>query len=147
MRHLRRPLLILLASVLAIPVCQASTFLYTVWQVESAKSRGIYSTPEDGMRASMSGYSGVERVEIEYAGTNSFDGSNPHVWFVVARTYGHDRSDGEVFGEDESIGGGSFFLRVENGWVHVPEGTFPEFVGFGMHLYGVYGCVEEGSCD
>jgi hypothetical protein len=27
---------------------------------------------------------------------------------------------------------GSFYLRVRDGWVHVPEGAFPEFIGFVM---------------
>ena len=37
----------------------------------------------------------VEKVEIEYAGTNSFDGSNPRVWFVIAKVWAARRADGK----------------------------------------------------
>jgi hypothetical protein len=30
---------------------------------------------------------------------------------------------------------GSYYLRVKDGWVHVPEGALPEFIGWVMTLY------------
>jgi hypothetical protein len=34
---------------------------------------------------------------------------------------------------------GSFYLRVREGWVHVGEGAFPEFIGWVMSLYDMEG--------
>ena len=119
------------------------TWIYTAVHVELAKGRGIYPTPEDGMRAKMAnGGTNVERVEIVRTGTNSFDGSNPHVWFVGAKAWAATRPDGEPVGERGYYSGGSFFLRVKDGWAHVPEGAFPEFIGLGMRLFRIYGCSQ-----
>jgi len=68
----------------------------------------------------------VERIEIEYAGPNERDGRDPHVWFVSARVW--------LKGQERYQVPGSFFLHVEEGWVHVPEGRLPELVGTWMEL-------------
>jgi hypothetical protein len=34
---------------------------------------------------------GIQRIEIDHAGPNAFDGSNPHIWFVTARVYAERR--------------------------------------------------------
>lgn len=79
----------------------------------------------------------VERVEIMSAGVNQHDGSQPHVWFVTARVFADQRPDGKP--TPHGYGGGSYFLRVEEGWVHMSEGAFPDFVGWVMELYGLEG--------
>jgi hypothetical protein len=81
----------------------------------------------------------VERVEIEYAGPNAFDGSNPHVWFVTAKVWAASRGDGKPMGPRGYGAAGSFFLRQQDGWVHVSEGSFPEFVGLLMRLFNYWG--------
>ena len=70
----------------------------------------------------------MERVEIITAGVNANDGSQPHVWFVRAWIFADQRPDGRP--TERGYGGGSYFLRVKEGWVHVPEGAFPEFIGW-----------------
>jgi len=82
------PVIVSLAINQLVSVFLASTWLYTTVNLKIAKMEGVYATPEDGMRVLVTeSWIDVERVEIEYAGTNSFDGSNPHVWFVVAQVW------------------------------------------------------------
>ena len=138
MKRSKGLLLILLAIPSAVFICMASTYFYTTLQVEIAKRAGVYPTPEDSMRALIAeSWVGVQRIEIEHAGTNSFDGSHPHVWFVIARVWAEGRSDGKPMSSAGHEGAGSLFLRTEDGWVHVPEGFFPELVGLGMELFGM----------
>jgi hypothetical protein len=105
--------------------------------LEIAKREGVYATPEDGIRVLITeSWIDVKKIEIVYAGTNSFDGSNPHVWFVVADVWAAKRGDGKPVNLRGYDSAGSYFLRVQEGWVHVPEGKFPELIGFGMRLFG-----------
>jgi len=104
---------------------------------------GVHETPEEGMRAlAEKSWIDVEKIDIEYAGPNSFDGSNPHVWFVVVKVWAAQRADGKPIGSHGYGGAGCFFLHTKEGWVHVPEGAFPEFVGFGMKLFGLSPTAE-----
>jgi hypothetical protein len=32
-----------------------------------------------------------------------------------------------------------FFLQTKEGWVHMPEGAFPGFIGFWMKVFGMAG--------
>lgn len=142
MKRPKKLLKILIVSSLLVAqfvlVLLVTTWLHTTISLEIAKREGVYATPEDGMRVLVTeSWVDVERVEIEYAGTNSFDGSNPHVWFVVAKVWAARRADGKAVGWRGYDSAGSFFLRVGDGWVHVPEGKFPEFIGFGMRLFGI----------
>lgn len=123
--------------------------VYAVGQIELAKRDGIYATPEEGMRDLIEkSYQGIERIEIDWVGTNSFDGRMPHVWFVTARVYAAARGDGKTIGEGEFDLPGSYFLRVNDGWVHVPEGAFPEIVGQAMARFELYGCDQgKHNCD
>ncbi len=117
---------------------------YSSLQLAIARSKGIYPTAEQGMleRASR-GYAGVPRVDILYAGPNSFDGSKPHVWYVIAEVRAQARSDGSELGRNGCDAPGSFFLQTKEGWVHVSEGAFPGFVGFWMDVFGMAGPGEE----
>jgi hypothetical protein len=151
MSRARQPLTVLSAGLLVaaclVLVSLIATWFYTTAQLSIAARRdGVHETPEAGMRAlAEKSWVDVEKIEIEYAGPNSFDGSNPHVWFVVARVWAGGRTDGKPMGNHGYGSAGSFFLHTRQGWVHVPEGAFPEFVGFGMRLFGLLPAGEEAS--
>lgn len=58
---------------------------YTAAQLERASAKGVYTSAEEGMLALMDqGYAPDKQVRIVYAGTNSFDGSDPFIWYVIA---------------------------------------------------------------
>lgn len=121
---------------------------YAVVQIEHAKRDGVYATPEDGMRDLIeNNYGNIERVEIDHAGTNSFDGRSPHVWFVSARVYAAARGDGRKIDEGAYDYPGSYFLHTDEGWVHVPEGRLPVWVGRAMAWFELFGCDRDaGNC-
>jgi hypothetical protein len=109
---------------------------YTIAALERARSRGVYETPQQGVIALANrSFCGVERVEIEQAATNSFDGSNPHVWFVLYRVYARSHTPcdpahpGPAMYHQTYENGGVFYLNVKDGWVWVPEEAFPEVIG------------------
>ena len=122
--------------------------LYAGFQIEKAKHEGIFPTAEAGMLSLIARtYSNIEGVEIDQVGTNSFDGSDSHIWFVEARVYAPRRADGKSTGEKGYDNPGSFFIHIDDGWVHVPEGAFPELVGWAMARFELYGCAKEkGNC-
>ena len=115
---------------------------YTSIVLSAARKAGVFSSAEDGMRALVARqYVQPDDVQIVSAGTNSFDGSSPHVWYVVACVWGGGRADGSAVGSHgyDYDQPGSYFLDTKEGWVHVPEGALPEFVGFWMSVYGLAG--------
>jgi len=139
-KHPRRILLWLgvCASILAGIIL--SGWLYTTAQLTVARSKGIYPSPEVGMRGLIAaGYVGIQKIEIVRAGINAFDGSDPHVWYVIAKVWADQRADGNAVGngqKDYDVPG-SYFIRVKEGWVHMPEGAFPELIGFWMKVFGM----------
>lgn len=113
---------------------------YTSAQLARASARGVYDSAEEGIRSRLEErYVGIERIDILYAGTNSFDGSRPQVWYVIAEVRARSRADGSSLGENGCDAPGSFFLQTEEGWVWVPEGAFPQIVGFWMDMFGMAG--------
>lgn len=129
-----------LAIVQFAPVLAGAAWLHMLAVLEKGKREGVYATPEDGMRDLVTrSWTDIEKVEIEHAGPNAFDGSNPHVWFVVAKVWAAKRADGTPISQRGYESAGSFFLRVKDGWVHVAEGQFPELVGHCMRLFGYSG--------
>jgi hypothetical protein len=139
----RKSILIVIAVVLA-AVQFASIFLmhawlYTTVQLAIARAKGIYATPEDGMRAkcARNPFAKVTKIEIERAGVAMHDGSRPHVWFVIAKVWQDKRSDGKPTHPRGYSNPGSYFVRVREGWVHVPEGSFPHLLGSYMQLFGL----------
>lgn len=120
--------------------------LYTVFALQWAESRGVYASPQEGATArAYEGYCGVERVEITHASTNSFDGSNPHVWYVMFTVYARSRPPCDKVTAANALhngtyeSGGSFYLNSKKGWVYMPEGWFPGLIGFWMRVWGMEG--------
>jgi hypothetical protein len=118
-------------------ICVASSWIYTAVQLNIAQAKGVYSSPEQGMIARAEQYYTADRqVKILHAGTNSFDGTKPHIWYVIAEIRASARADGSALGHNGCDAPGSFFLQTKEGWVHVSEGAFPGFIGFWMDVFG-----------
>ena len=136
MKVLRRLLIVLGTLAAIIPLA----WIYTSVQLAVARSKGLYSSPEEGMRSIIDkGYTADRKVKIIYAGTNSFDGSQPHIWYVIAQVRASARADGSALGKNGCDAPGLFFLQTREGWVFVPEGAFPGFIGFWMKTFGMAG--------
>jgi hypothetical protein len=119
---------------------------YTVKALSWARGQGVFETPQQGViYYAWQDTCGLEKVDIEQAATNSFDGSDPHVWFVMYTIYAqnHPPCDLEHPGPRLYHGtferGGVFFLNVKEGWVRMPEGKFPTFIGHWMKVLGLAG--------
>lgn len=80
-------------------ICVASSWIYTAVQLDIAQAKGVYSSPEQGMIArAEQNYLADRQVKILYAGTNSFDGTKPHIWYVIAEIRASARADGSALG-------------------------------------------------
>jgi hypothetical protein len=100
----------------------------------------MYSSAEEGMLALVDKHYMPDReVKILHAGTNSFDGSKPYIWYVIAEVHASARSDGSELGHNGCDAPGSFFLQTKDGWVHVPEEAMPGFIGFWMKVFNIAG--------
>jgi hypothetical protein len=120
----------------------AFSWAYTTGVLRLARAGGVYATAEEGMNALIAkSYIHPRDSQIIYAGTNSFDGSEPHVWYVIACVWGGTRADGSPVGSSrhEYDQPGIFFIDTRDGWVQVGEGYFPEVLGYWMKLYGLAG--------
>ncbi|MFZ5911643.1 MAG: hypothetical protein ACOYYU_16635 [Chloroflexota bacterium] len=84
-------------------------------------------------------YSDDREVKILYAGPNSFDGSQPHVWYIIAEVRASSRVDGSELGRNGCDAPGSYYLETKDGWVYMPEGAFPDFIGFWMKVFDLAG--------
>ena len=118
------------------------TWTYTTVVLHLAEREGTFSSAEDGMNALIArAYVHPHDTQIIYAGTNSFDGSQPHVWYVIACVWGGTRADGSPVGTARHAYDqpGTFFVATREGWVHVGEGYFPEVLGFWLKFYGLAG--------
>ncbi len=119
---------------------------YTITSLNWARSQGVFDTPQEGVisRANRE-YCGLENVEIEQAATNSFDGSDPHIWYVVFTVYAQNHipcdpeNPGPALHHQTYESGGSFYLNTLEGWVWMPEGRFPEFIGYWMKKLNLAG--------
>ena len=78
-----------------------------------------------------------EPHKIDRAGIDRHDGSHPHVWFVIAQVWADRRPDGKLTSPRGYYVPGSYFVRVRQGWVHVPEGRFPHLIGTYMQWFGL----------
>jgi hypothetical protein len=111
-----------------------ATGIYSALQLRSLKAKGIYTSPEEGMRLLIEkSYSEISRVEIVHAGREMFD----DLCYVEGHVWAANRRDGKGFKDRDYDNPGSFFLRVRDGWVFVPEGKFPGVIAFGRWLFGI----------
>ncbi len=143
MNIFRKTLLAVLVLTIVIPL---DLFLllwgYTTFQLDRAKREGIYSTVEEGLLSQIQqNYINISRIEILNAGTNSLNGSNPHVGFASAVVCAERYIDGRPVGDKyhDCDVPGWFFLLTKDGWVFMPEGAFPEIIGLGMVVFGLTG--------
>jgi hypothetical protein len=128
-----------LLHVLLIPFLIGSAWLHMEVVLALAKHEGIYASPEEGMRALIAHtWRNIDRIENLSAGPNAHDGWDPYVWFVGATVW--------LQGQERYHSAGSFFLRVEEGWVHVPEGRLPGLVGTWMLLFHYDSFPRAGVC-
>lgn len=129
-----------LVVLLLLVVVPALSWLHMSSQLAMARSRGVYPSAEQAMLALVDqGYVAIARVDILYAGPNSFDGSQPHIWYVIVEVRADRRADGSAMGRNGCDAPGSYFLHTRDGWIHVPEGAFPEVIGFLMGVFGQAG--------
>lgn len=146
----RRLLGIALAVALGMALlCAAGQALYTVVVLQWARGQGVYETPQQGVVARANRYyCGVEKVDIQHATTNSFDGSNPHIWYVIWQVHARNRAPcdpahpGPALYHGSYENAGSFYLNARDGWVMMPEGFYPELVGFWMRALGLAGAGD-----
>ena len=121
-----------------VPLFFGCIWAYAASQLMLAKNEGIYASPEEAViERNSQGWGGAEVVRIEnvWAEPNSKN-AQPHVWFGGAEVYLDRVPQGERWDHYSS---GSFYIRVREGWVHVSEGAFPEFIGWVMELYNMEG--------
>lgn len=129
-----------LALIALVPVFFACLWVYATSQLALAKAAGVYDTPEAAVIArSSQGWGEAEVVGVENVRVSpNSDTAQPHVWFGGATV----TLDRPLPGSDHDYikhTTGSFYLRVREGWVYVPEGAFPEIIGWAMELYGMEG--------
>jgi len=138
--NVKKIAVVLLLLMLVSIVCTFGGLGFSLVQLRIAREKGIYPNPEAGMRDRIDqGYRGIQKVEIESSGTNSFDGSQPHIWFVIAKVWANSRADGSPLHGRGYDYPGVFFVHVNGGWVYMPEGAFPMLVGSFMDLFGLEG--------
>ena len=126
--------------------CLALTYVFTVSALAWARSEGVYPTPQEGTIARANRYyCGVEKVNIEHASANSFDGSKAHVWYVIYRVYADHhapcdpQNPGSPLANNRDFeSAGNFYLNVKDGWVFMPEGP-AQILAFTMKAFGLAG--------
>jgi hypothetical protein len=131
--------LLVLASLVAV-----GPLVYTKSQLALAKRGGIYATPEEAVLARIGESKGdaqVVRIEGLRVTPNWSDGRLPHVWFGGGRVWLDRVPTG--FRRD-NYSAGSYYLQVKEGWIHVPEGAFPGFIGRMMEVYNLEGAGKTG---
>ena len=128
-----------LVVIALVPLFFACSWMYAASQLALAKNEGIYASPEEAIIARHSqGWGGASVIKLEdiQASPNNHDGTLPHVWFGGATVYLDRIPDG---GSHSQYSTGSFYLHIRDGWVYLPEGAFPGFIGWVMELYNLEG--------
>jgi inosine-uridine nucleoside N-ribohydrolase len=93
------------------------------------------------LRLVQSGYVGIQESKIVGAVQETAVGGGTHVWFVTVCVWAESRADGSPVGSEthDFDFGGSYFVDTKDGWVMIPEGSFPLFVGFWMSIFHLAG--------
>ena len=90
------------------------SWVYTKVELASTLSKGTYTSPEAGMLALADKYYAPDKeVTMLYAGPNSSNGSQPHVWYVIAEVRASARADGSEMGNNGCDAPGSYFLQTK----------------------------------
>ena len=51
-------------------------------------------------------------------------------------THALSQADGSHLRHHGCDAPGSYILQIKEGWVHIPEGAFPEFLSFWLSMFG-----------
>jgi hypothetical protein len=106
--------------------------VYAMMHLAALRKQPAYATPEEGMRQLIPHwYAGVKKIEIEGQGKEFSD----DLIYIVSRVWTDQRSDATRPNTPQYHNPGEFFLRVQNGWVHVPESKLPHLIALGKRLY------------
>lgn len=131
-RPSKRLIVVGLLSISVVGVLLLATFMYSVGQLRVLRNNMTYASPEEGTQALIAQYySGVSDVKIIHIGREFFD----DLCFVEAHVWAENRNDGKGFSIRDYDNPGWFFLRIQDGWVFVSEGRFPEIIAFGKWLF------------
>jgi hypothetical protein len=137
---------VIIASLGVLMLCIATLLLYPIAALANARSKGVFLTPQEGVAAIASRwYCGFERVEFEHEPTDTFDKSNPHIYYVIYRVYAKNlppcdpTHPGPALHYGTYERGGNYYLNMRDGWVMMGEGYFPEYVGAWMKVFGLAG--------
>ncbi|MGE5225043.1 MAG: hypothetical protein ACM3PY_21620 [Omnitrophica WOR_2 bacterium] len=117
-----------------VPLYFGGIWAYAASQLALAKNDGVYPTPEAAILATNSqGWGGAKVIRVEGI-TAEQEVAHPQVWFGRATVYLDRIPEGL---NKDYYHSGTFYIHVRDGWVQMPEGTFPEFIGWVMELYGM----------
>ncbi len=131
---MKRQVLLGLALLSAVAIALGGAYIHSRAHLQALQSQAAYPSPEEGMRAFVAdSYTGLQKVEIVHAGQDL--PLLPKLWFVEAWVWADRRADGKAV-KTEGDNPGCFFLRLEEGWVLVPESRCPELLALGMRLFG-----------
>jgi hypothetical protein len=118
----------------------ALSWVYTTVQLNIARSKGVYESAEQGMQAFAEKYYAADcNVKTLYAGPSFFNGRQRYHWYVIAEIYATSHADGSELRHNGCDAPGLAFLQTRDGWVYVPDGAFPGFIGFWMKAFGLAG--------
>jgi hypothetical protein len=135
----------IIAFTLGFMLCSWS---FTTSRLNAARSIGIFPSPAEGMLTLVhSGYTGIQEARIVHAVPETAPGGGPHVWFVIACVWAESREDGSAVGSatHDFDFPGSYFVDTQEGWVLMPEGSLPLFVGFWMKVFDLEGNDNGGQ--
>ena len=131
---MKRHVVLVIALVLVVGLALGTVFIHSRRQLQVLRGQAKYASPEIGMRALVTEwYIGLQKVKIVHAGL-----ALPlldKLYFVEARVWADDRIDGRMMYPDGD-NPGCFFLRLDDGWVLVPEGRRPILTAIGASLFG-----------
>ena len=146
MVHSSRLLRVGLIAFCIIAVALGFTFWswsFTTSRLNSARSIGVFPSPSEGMLMLVqSDYVGIQEARIIDVVQETFPlGGGTHVWFVTVCVWADSREDGSPVGSPthDFDFGGSYFVDTHEGWVMMPEGSLPLFVGFWMPIFDLAG--------
>jgi hypothetical protein len=129
---------------ISFPLLCIVLFLLCAWVYASAALRlasldGVYHSAEEAMLARIDRNYEPLRPRSPAAPTRSMAATARLV--CIACVWGNKRMDGTQVGSERHAYDqpGSFFLHTKDGWVLMPEGAFPTFIGFWMKVYGLDG--------